>query len=323
MKISLIIPVYRVEKYLDRCLFSVANQTHKDLEIIIVDDGSDDNCPVICDEWGRRDSRIKVIHKENGGLSSARNAGIKIATGDFIGFVDSDDWVHPQMFEILHNQLIDNKDCQFAECTYRIVRKEEPFKSIKKVHVEKMNRKSMLNRFFRVGGIYYNPVVWTKLLRREMLDDFSFVDTLNEDWEATFDWYIKAEKMIYVDWPLYQYFFNDNGIIHSPFKKERLQYLSVWDRLLKKCTELCPEYYKNADFCHKRASFTLLTQYVINGAISDNEEYLEIYRRLREDVKNNFYELLYGLQPFSRKIFLVLIIIIPGFLKFVGNLKKR
>lgn len=98
-KISVIIPVYGVEKYLDRCVRTVINQTHKDLEIILVDDGSPDNCPKICDEWASRDARIRTVHRENGGQSCARNTGLSMATGDYITFVDSDDWLANDIYE--------------------------------------------------------------------------------------------------------------------------------------------------------------------------------------------------------------------------------
>ena len=100
-KISIIVPVYKVEKYLDKCVRSIVEQTYKNLEIILVDDGSPDNCPAMCDEWARKDSRIAVIHKENGGVSSARNAGLAACTGDYVGFVDYDDWIEPDMYEYL------------------------------------------------------------------------------------------------------------------------------------------------------------------------------------------------------------------------------
>ena len=98
-KITVIIPVYRVEKYLDRCVESVVNQTYKDLEIILVDDGSPDNCPKMCDKWASRDARIRTVHRENGGLSCARNTGLSLATGDYITFVDSDDWIAADIYE--------------------------------------------------------------------------------------------------------------------------------------------------------------------------------------------------------------------------------
>ena len=100
-KISVVVPVYNVEEYLDQCVESLVGQTYKNLEVILVDDGSPDNCPAMCDEWAERDNRIKVIHKENGGVSSARNAALDIDSGDYIGFVDSDDWIEPDMYEIL------------------------------------------------------------------------------------------------------------------------------------------------------------------------------------------------------------------------------
>lgn len=105
MKISVIIPIYNVGEYLEQCIDSVINQTYKDLEIILVNDGSTDNCPAICDKYARIDSRIIVIHKTNGGLSDARNAGLKVATGEYIGFVDSDDYIVPDMYSILMSKI--------------------------------------------------------------------------------------------------------------------------------------------------------------------------------------------------------------------------
>lgn len=103
--ISVIVPVYKVEPYLDRCVRSIVEQTYTDLEIILVDDGSPDNCPAMCDAWAEKDNRIKVIHKQNGGLSDARNAGMDIASGDYLGFVDSDDWIAAEMYQVLYDML--------------------------------------------------------------------------------------------------------------------------------------------------------------------------------------------------------------------------
>ncbi len=103
--ISVIVPVYNVERYLNKCIDSIVSQTYKNLEIILVDDGSSDNCPAICDEWAEKDSRIKVIHKENGGVSSARNTGIELAAGEYLGFVDSDDYIDSDMYTVLYHQI--------------------------------------------------------------------------------------------------------------------------------------------------------------------------------------------------------------------------
>ena len=98
-KISVIVPVYKVEPYLRKCLDSIVGQTYQNLEIILVDDGSPDGCGAICDEYAAQDKRVRVIHKANGGVSSARNAGLTAATGEWIGWVDSDDWIEPDMYE--------------------------------------------------------------------------------------------------------------------------------------------------------------------------------------------------------------------------------
>lgn len=113
--ISVIVPVYKVEKYLDQCVASIVSQSFSDLEIILVDDGSPDNCPAMCDAWAKRDSRIRVIHKENGGLSDARNAGMAAAKGSFIGFVDSDDIIPPEMYQVLFS-LLKQDDSDIAAC---------------------------------------------------------------------------------------------------------------------------------------------------------------------------------------------------------------
>lgn len=122
--ISIIVPVYKVEQYLDECVQSIRSQTYTNLEIILVDDGSPDRCPKMCDDYAKQDSRIKVIHKNNGGLSSARNAGLEIMTGDYFGFVDSDDYIDKKMCEILYNNI--NEFTQISACCiYQIEEKEK------------------------------------------------------------------------------------------------------------------------------------------------------------------------------------------------------
>ena len=121
--ISVIVPIYNVESYLDRCIESIVNQTYKNLEIILVDDGSPDNCPAMCDAWAARDSRIQVIHKENGGLSDARNAGLAAASGEYIAFADSDDWVDAQCIRSLYGALRET-DSEIAACDVCVTSRE-------------------------------------------------------------------------------------------------------------------------------------------------------------------------------------------------------
>ena len=125
--VSVIVPVYNVEKYIHQCIDSLLNQSLQNIEIILVDDGSPDNCPAICDAYAKKDDRVKVIHKINGGLSSARNAGINLASGDYIGFVDSDDYVDSKMFENMSKTAVDNS-VDFVMCDYIRVNDQNTFK---------------------------------------------------------------------------------------------------------------------------------------------------------------------------------------------------
>lgn len=124
--ISVIVPVYCVEQYLEKCVSSIVNQTYKNLEIILVDDGSPDNCPQLCDDWQKKDKRIRVIHKENGGLSDARNAGLRASSGELVMFVDSDDWIAPEMAEKMELAMrtyhADMVLCQFAKVFQMVVK---------------------------------------------------------------------------------------------------------------------------------------------------------------------------------------------------------
>ena len=156
MKISVVIPIYNVEKYIERCIDSVLNQTYMNLEIILVDDGSPDRCGEICDNYAQIDKRIRVIHKENGGLSSARNAGLRIATGDYISFVDSDDWIEPHMYETLLKNAINYKAQISSGGVTDLVEKGEtyiPIKSTFNGNIEIFfdNKEESIKRFFSLS----------------------------------------------------------------------------------------------------------------------------------------------------------------------------
>ena len=161
--ISIIIPVYKVEKYLEKCIKSVLDQTYKNLQIILVDDGSPDNCGNICDDYARVDNRIEVIHKANGGLSDARNVGLKAARGEYIGFVDSDDYVSNEMFENLYNTLISN-DVDVAICNFYIVIDDKNIIKNADNGVEIYNKLEILKEILLDKKI--QSYAWNKLYKR-------------------------------------------------------------------------------------------------------------------------------------------------------------
>ena len=158
--ISVIVPVYNVESYLNRCIESLVRQTYKYLEIILVDDGSLDGCPHICDKWSERDNRIHVIHKTNGGLSSARNAGLKVAKGEYIAFLDSDDWIHTKFIEHLYITIKDYK-VDIAACDICQVYTEKQDEKINKLSVKIYSTEEALETL--INGETIRAVAWNKI----------------------------------------------------------------------------------------------------------------------------------------------------------------
>lgn len=222
--ISVIVPIYNVEKYLDRCVDSIINQTYKNLEIILVDDGSPDNCPQMCDDYAKKDSRIKVVHKENGGLSDARNAGMKVATGEYVSFIDSDDYISLDFYEILLQTMIDN-DSDIVECG--VVKFYENGK------FDEYSDDQMIKNFNTVDGLEglinensFHQYVWNKLYKSNIALDIPYaVGKLNEDEFWTYQIFGKAKKVTRIYKTMYYYFQRGSSIMGNGYNIRRLDAL--------------------------------------------------------------------------------------------------
>ena len=181
--ISVIVPIYNVEKYLKRCIDSIITQTYKNLEIILVDDGSQDNCGNICDSYSAKDTRIKVIHKVNGGLSDARNAGIDVATGQYIAFVDSDDYVASNMYEILLDTIIKN-NADLSICDFCSVSEsgDITLKEPSVIEDGTYSGEKLLENKLLTENYWHWVVAWNKLYKKSIFDNIRFpVGKLHED----------------------------------------------------------------------------------------------------------------------------------------------
>lgn len=213
--ISIIVPIYKVEKYLKRCIESILNQSLSDFELILVDDGSPDKCGDICNEYERIDNRIKVIHKQNGGLSDARNAGLDIAQGEFIGFIDSDDFIHKDMYLILYNTII-NSGCNIVQCKFKYFSKEEELNT----NIINDGKYTVYNNIDAIEEIINNKNLntntWNKLYRRELFNNIRFPKgKIHEDEFVTYKVFYKANSVGYINKELYYYFSNSNGIMKN------------------------------------------------------------------------------------------------------------
>ena len=219
--ISVIVPIYKVEGYLDKCVRSIVGQTYTNLEIILVDDGSPDSCGAMCDAWATKDSRIRVVHKENGGLSDARNAGLQIATGSLISFIDSDDWIEPDFLEALFGAM-EAHDAQIAECGVSLVSEEGvSLRYRRATSAPVLDKLDALKRLVLEQGIY--QTVWNKLYRCEVLDGIFFEKgKCNEDEFWTYLVFDRMERLAAVDRPLYWYLQRNSSIMNSAYTLKRL-----------------------------------------------------------------------------------------------------
>lgn len=213
--LSVIIPIYNVEKYLRRCIDSVIKQTYNNLEIILVDDGSPDNSGSICDEYARKDQRIKVIHQENAGLSGARNSGISVANGDFITFVDSDDWIDKDMYsQMLQYQRNNDLDIICAD-TYLVKFSKTEFRPLFESDLVFKGRDAL--NLILIGKI--DNAAWNKIYRTSIFGDIRYPSRrIYEDVATTYKVFAKASKIGYLKKPFYYYFLkNPNSLIATSF----------------------------------------------------------------------------------------------------------
>lgn len=221
--ISIIVPVYNVEAYLARCIDSILKQTHDNIEIILVNDGSKDNSGAICDEFAEKDKRIRVIHQENKGVSASRNAGLDVVSGEWIGFVDSDDWIEPEMFEMLLKAAVNSGKlvavCGFVKYHLNGWMEERVFEEIPKV----LGKEQALE--YMLSNRYYEGYIWNKLFSYKLIEGMRirFDKTIHacEDLLFSTQVFSNINGIIYVNLPLYHYEIRENSSV-SIFDEKRL-----------------------------------------------------------------------------------------------------
>lgn len=191
-KLSIIVPVYRVEAYLPACLDSILRQTLRDWELILIDDGSPDRCGAICDEYAENDPRIRVIHQDNHGVSAARNAGLRAAQGDYLGFVDADDLVSPEMYEVLLQEA-ENKGCDIAACGFSFCSEDGARLRTEPVPPGFFTRSELILSVYRMPNPFHGSMC-NKIFRRELLTELAFDESvaIGEDWLLLFECYQRA-----------------------------------------------------------------------------------------------------------------------------------
>lgn len=236
--ITIVVPIYKVEQYLNRCIDSIINQTYKNLEIILVDDGSPDNCGKICDEYKKKDERIKVVHKENGGLSDARNCGIDLAKGKYITFIDSDDYVSKDFIEYLYN-LIKKTKSDISICSFLPFFGEIENKNNEEI-IKVLETKDALQRLF-----YQNEITtsaWAKIYKKEFFEKIKFPKgEICEDLDTTYKVFAKANKITISNQKKYYYLQRPDSIINSNFSLKRMKAIEFAEKSLQYIKKMYPE----------------------------------------------------------------------------------
>ena len=231
-KVSVIVAAYNIQDYIVKCLESISNQTYKNLEVIVVDDGSSDNTGKLADEFANNDSRFIVIHKENGGVSSARNKGIEVASGDFIGFVDGDDTIEFDMYEMLISNAI-KYDADISHCGYKIVenKKEILFYGTEEIIIQ--DRKKALRDLF--DGTLVEPSLCNKIFKNNIVGDMRLDESIkiNEDFYFNILLFNRAKKSVFEDKTKYNYMKREDSATTSSSNniRKKTDPLKVYDRI--------------------------------------------------------------------------------------------
>ena len=280
MLISVVVPIYNVEKYLNRCVDSILNQTFTDFELILVDDGSPDNCGKICDEYAEKDNRVRVIHKPNGGLSDARNAGIewalKNSDSEWITFIDSDDWVHLDYLEFLLWAAVEN-NTSVSVCGFVRTENKSDFPKYS------FESKVYSNEDFWIEKNVNAVIACAKLYKKRDFTEIRYpVGKIHEDEFTTHKILFKYDNIAFVNEELYYYFTNPEGIMNS-----------VWSpKKLVKSEAICDQInFLSENKLNKALEYTIKKQlYYFSGEIktvtnSENEEKKKYLRFLRKKLR--------------------------------------
>lgn len=287
--ISVVIPVYNVEKYLINCIKSVVNQTYHNFEIILINDGSTDDSGKICDEYKEKDDRIRVIHKENGGLSSARNMGIEESKGEYITFIDSDDDIIEKYIEYLYNLIIEN-ETKISIASYTIVSDKKKINIGNGFEEKILNTEECLDRMLCEKG--FTVSACAKLYNKCLFDDIRFPEgRLNEDNGTIYKIILKCDKIAYGNKSIYNYYKRKNSIMTSKFSLNRLDLIELTDQM---CDEIDIRYPNLKDSTIKKritSRFSILRQMLVNKMSKEQkmiEKDIENYikKRKQQILKN-------------------------------------
>lgn len=278
--ISVIIPVYNVQKYLEKCLNSVLNQTYKNLEILLIDDGSTDNSGKICEEYKLKDSRIKVLHKTNGGLSSARNYGIEASKGIYITFIDSDDDIEEDYIEYLY-KLLKKYHTKMSICSYNVIKNNKTNLGIN-LEEKLLSTEECLDNLLCEKG--FTVSACAKMYEKNLFNNITFpLNKLCEDNGTTYKLIMKCPNIAYGNQAKYNYYIHNNSITTSSFNIKKLDLIELVDIMGEDIIKEYPNLINSVEKKKSSARFSILRQILES---KNRKEYNYIEKEIIKYLKN-------------------------------------
>ena len=308
-KVSVIVPVYNVKNYLERCLDSILGQTYTNIEVILIDDGSTDGSNKLCEKYSYLDNRVKVIHKANGGLSSARNVGIKVATGDFIAFVDSDDWISEDAYEYMLDLLLRNQadavQCGFIKTNNKTEIKEE------QEQIVIYNNKDVCQFYMNYSTETGSYSVWKFLYKKKLIKDIFFREgKINEDIDFNYKVLNRCKKLVVSNQIKYFYFQNGNSLSTGGLKFKDYDLYEAAEELFRLTKyEEYGSIRKLAVVKKARTPLSLLCKIAFYGISDCSIDKKKVVMELKKELRKNALILISSPIPISRKILVISFII--------------
>lgn len=280
--VSIVVPIYKVEPYIYKCVDSLLRQKYSNIEIILVDDDSPDNCPRICDDYASKDTRVKVIHKKNGGLSDARNSGLETAAGEYVAFVDGDDYVSSKYIQSLYDAATQN-NADISCCSYLKIYDKRSVRPPKREKLESYTNLEAIRDIFTVNSLC-EVMTWNKLYKRSLFIDNKIrfpVGKIHEDNFTTYKIFYHAAKVVFIDEPLYHYVQRSDSIMGRNFNSSRFDIFEMF-----KEAELFFDS-KSVDLTQELQSARLLwTLALYNDYLISQHKPPYLGKRLRAELRN-------------------------------------
>lgn len=320
-KVSIIVPVYNVEKYLENCIKSILDQTLKEFELVLVVDGaSTDNSGNICHYYKKQDKRIKVVHIKDIGVSACRNKGVDISTGDFIGFVDGDDYIDKDMYKKLYQLCIDNESdisvCKLGrEIDGKLINAgEEEFIKI-------FNNSEGMSELFK--GIYYRFSLCNKLFRKSCFNEISFPEgRIHEDLSTAYKLFANADKVVYINYVGYIYVKRNNSILTKKYEEKRLDAFIGWNEIICFMSNKYPNLMDTVISCF--AYMVIDHIYYIFNQVDNRKRKKELLKELRKKIKPHYKKIINNKElDISSKFLVRMLNINVSMLIAILNLKAR